>query len=97
MARCYARTVVNLICLFLVLTRRMNERGHSRIVALETTIESKDQQLGEINQKYARLSEDFKYNLKLIDDRDKELATFDQRFRGDVRCLSRVILTKVFF
>lgn len=53
-----------------------------RLVALETTIENKDQQLAELNQKYNRLSEDFKYNLKLIDDRDKELATFDNRFKG---------------
>ena len=53
-----------------------------RLVALETAVENKDQQLAEVNQKYYRLSEDFKYNLKLIDDRDKELATFDNRFKG---------------
>ncbi|CAF1295365.1 unnamed protein product [Adineta ricciae] len=52
-----------------------------RLVALEATVEHKDQQIGELNQKYTRLSEDFKYNLKLIDDRDKELATFDSRFK----------------
>ncbi|CAF1294512.1 unnamed protein product [Adineta ricciae] len=52
-----------------------------RLVALEATVEHKDQQIGELNQKYTRLSEDFKYNLKLIDDRDKELATFDNRFK----------------
>ncbi|CAF3391432.1 unnamed protein product [Rotaria sp. Silwood1] len=52
-----------------------------RLVALEATVENRDQQLAELNQKYNRLSEDFKYNLKLIDDRDKELATFDNRFK----------------
>ncbi|CAF1357815.1 unnamed protein product, partial [Adineta steineri] len=52
-----------------------------RLVTLEATVENKDQQLAELNQKYNRLSEDFKYNLKLIDDRDKELATFDNRFK----------------
>ncbi|CAF3498701.1 unnamed protein product [Adineta steineri] len=52
-----------------------------RLVTLEATVENKDQQLAELNQKYNRLSEDFKYNLKLIDDRDKELATFDSRFK----------------
>jgi hypothetical protein len=53
-----------------------------RLVALEAAIETKDQQVAEVNLKYNRLSEDFKYNLKLIDDRDKELATFDNRFKG---------------
>ncbi|CAF2092065.1 unnamed protein product, partial [Rotaria magnacalcarata] len=52
-----------------------------RLVALEATVENKDQQVVELNQKYNRLSEDFKYNLKLIDDRDKELATYDNRFK----------------
>ena len=60
-----------------------------RLAALEKTIEQKDQQLGEVNQKYLRLSEDFKYNLKLIDERDKELATFDQRFKGFFSCFSQ--------
>ena len=54
----------------------------SRLTALESTVEGKDQQYAELNQKYLRLSEDFKYNLKLIDDRDKELATFDNRYKG---------------
>ena len=53
-----------------------------RLTTLETTVEQKDQQLVELNQKYIRLSEDFKYNLKLIDDRDKELAAFDDRLKG---------------
>ena len=52
-----------------------------RISALEKTVETKEQQLIELNQKYVRLSEDFKYNLKLISDRDQELSTFDQRFK----------------
>ena len=53
-----------------------------RLAALEKTVENKDEQYAELNLKYARLSEDFKYNLKLIDDRDKELAAFDNRFKG---------------
>ena len=53
-----------------------------RLTVLESTVENKDQQYAELNQKYLRLSEDFKYNLKLIDDRDKELATFDNRYKG---------------
>jgi hypothetical protein len=44
-----------------------------------------------VNQKYLRLSEDFKYNLKLIDERDKELATFDHRFKGFPRRSSPVV------
>ncbi|CAF0740218.1 unnamed protein product [Rotaria sordida] len=52
-----------------------------RLATLEATVENRDQQLAELNQKYNRLSEDFKYNLKLVDDRDKELATFDNRFK----------------
>lgn len=56
------------------------------IVVLEKSLENKDQQLAELNQKYARLADDFKYNMKLIGDRDKELATFDQRFKGSMIC-----------
>jgi len=62
--------------------KNLNFEFSFRLVALETTVENKDQQLAELNQKYARLSEDFKYNLKLIDDRDKELATYDNRLKG---------------
>lgn len=66
-----------------------------RLTALETTVETKDQQLAELNLKYNRLSEDFKYNLKLIDDRDKELATFDNRFKGLINI--RRIFVYLFF
>lgn len=52
-----------------------------RLNALEKTVEIKDEQNAELNLKYTRLSEDFKYNLKLINDRDKELATFDNRLK----------------
>ena len=50
--------------------------------SLEKTVENKNEQYAELNQKYTRLSEDFKYNLKLINDRDKELSTFDTRLKG---------------
>jgi hypothetical protein len=66
--------------LFSQINRKMN--FSFRLIALETSVENKDQQLTEVNLKYNRLSEDFKYNLKLIDDRDKELAAFDNRFKG---------------
>ena len=66
----------------LLLSFRKRPMIDSRLTALEATVEGKDQQLAETTQKYARLSDDFKYNLKLIDDRDKELATFDTRFKG---------------
>jgi hypothetical protein len=74
-----------------------------RLIALETTVENKDQQYAELNQKYARLSEDFKYNLKLIDDRDKELATFDNRYKGcrifsssmNLQIFSRIEIKKI--
>jgi len=75
MVSCYARKVFYFLNL-------SNKNFLFRLVALETTIQNRDQQLAELNQKYNRLSEDFKYNLKLIDDRDKELATFDNRFKG---------------
>jgi hypothetical protein len=67
---------------FIFSNKPKNSKFSFRLVALEATVENKDQQLAELNQKYTRLSEDFKYNLKLIDDRDKELATFDNRFKG---------------
>jgi len=78
MVSCYARTVLYFFCKIKIPIRIF----FSRLVALEKLAENKDQQLAELNQKYNRLSEDFKYNLKLIDDRDKELATFDNRFKG---------------
>jgi len=78
MVSCYTRTVL----FFYLFKQIKNSKSSFRLVALEATVENKDQQLAELNQKYIRLSEDFKYNLKLIDDRDKELATFDNRFKG---------------
>ena len=81
MVSCHARTVE---LIFINEMMIISIFVSFRLAALERTIESKDQQLTEINQKYQRLSEDFKYNLKLIDDRDKELATFDHRLKGFV-------------
>ncbi len=78
MVRSYARTVGN----FFFENKIPHRNFLFRLAALETTVENKDQQYAELNQKYNRLSEDFKYNLKLIDDRDKELATFDHRLKG---------------
>jgi len=78
MVSCYTRTVL----FFYLFKQPKTSKFSFRLVALEATVENKDQQLAELNQKYIRLSEDFKYNLKLIDDRDKELATFDNRFKG---------------
>ncbi len=76
MVSCYARTVFTFFFKIRIFGSLL------RLVALESTVANKDEQYAELNQKYARLSEDFKYNLKLIDDRDKELATFDNRYKG---------------
>ncbi|XP_059165716.1 coiled-coil domain-containing protein 57-like [Physella acuta] len=49
----------------------------SRIEALENNCHLKDKELEEEKKKFNELKEHFKYNLKLLEDRDRELEKYD--------------------
>ncbi|XP_060556177.1 coiled-coil domain-containing protein 57-like [Ruditapes philippinarum] len=51
-----------------------------RINALEHACQEKDKQLTEEREKFHKLKEDFKYNLKLLEQRDQELDRYDATF-----------------
>ncbi|KAI8794762.1 coiled-coil domain-containing protein 57 isoform X1 [Biomphalaria glabrata] len=52
----------------------------SRIETLEKECETKDKALSETISKFNELKEHFKYNLKLLEDRDRELEKYDLSF-----------------
>jgi hypothetical protein len=53
-----------------------------RINSLEHACQEKDKQLTEEREKFHKLKEDFKYNLKLLEQRDQELDRYDATFSG---------------
>ncbi|KAK3744535.1 hypothetical protein RRG08_056672 [Elysia crispata] len=53
----------------------------SRIDSLETTMVEKDKALFDEKAKFHELKEHFKYNLKLLEDRDRELEKYDISFQ----------------
>ena len=53
-----------------------------RIQSLEASCEEKEKQLNEERGKFSKLKEDFKYNLKLLEERDAELDRYDASFAG---------------
>jgi len=55
---------------------------HFRIQSLEASCEEKEKQLNEERGKFSKLKEDFKYNLKLLEERDAELDRYDASFAG---------------
>ena len=59
-----------------------------RIQALEAALQDKEQQLRKETTKFVKLKEDFKYNLKLLEERDQELERYDLTFTG--QCKLRV-------
>lgn len=54
-----------------------------RIISLETLLKQKTQDLTEEKTKLNQLKEDFKYNLKLLEERDSELEKFEQSLTGN--------------
>ncbi|GBG28799.1 Proteasome assembly chaperone 2 [Hondaea fermentalgiana] len=60
--------------------RELQEMNEFRLQSLERTLRGKDEQLRVAEEKFAKLSEDFNYNLQLIADRDAELDKFDTAF-----------------
>jgi hypothetical protein len=53
-----------------------------RIEALESSLRQKTQELAEQKQKMSQLRDDFKYNLSLLEERDAELAKFEENLLG---------------
>ncbi|XP_053383312.1 coiled-coil domain-containing protein 57-like [Mercenaria mercenaria] len=51
-----------------------------RINALEHACQEKERQLTEQREKFQKLKEDFKYNLRLLEQRDQELDRYDATF-----------------
>lgn len=47
---------------------------------LKTTLQETESQLQEIHRKFNRLKEDFAYNLKILEERDRELEQYDTLF-----------------
>ncbi|XP_041363903.1 coiled-coil domain-containing protein 57-like [Gigantopelta aegis] len=57
--------------------REWKEITHLRITALEAVCEEKEKLLAEERSRFTQLKEDFKYNLKLLNERDQELEQYD--------------------
>lgn len=55
-----------------------------RIEALESSLRIKTSELVEQKSKMSELREDFKYNLKLLDERDLELEKFEQALTSKI-------------
>ncbi|KAJ1128676.1 hypothetical protein NDU88_007051 [Pleurodeles waltl] len=51
-----------------------------RVSLLETALKDAKRQLQDQSQKFSRLKEDFTYNLRLLEDRDRELERYDTMF-----------------
>ncbi|OWF50285.1 coiled-coil domain-containing protein 57-like [Mizuhopecten yessoensis] len=60
--------------------REWKEVTNLRMQTLEAAYKDKDRQLQEEKAKFTKLKEDFKYNLKVLEERDKELETYDLTF-----------------
>jgi Tfp pilus assembly protein PilX len=59
-----------------------------RIISLETSLNQKITELKEEKSKFILLKEDFKYNLKLMESRDEELAKYEETLLASRRQLS---------
>jgi len=59
-----------------------------RIQSLETALNGCRLELRDEKEKLSELKEHFKYNLKLINDRDSELQRYDALFLGNLNTLS---------
>ena len=53
-----------------------------RVQSLEVALQEKNTALKEQRGKFDKLKEDFKYNLRLLGERDAELARYDALFAG---------------
>ena len=60
--------------------RKLREIQQYQASAVEASLKKKEQALLELQQKFQQLRNDFEYNLKLLEERDKELAQYDEVF-----------------
>ncbi|XP_070579694.1 coiled-coil domain-containing protein 57-like [Ptychodera flava] len=67
--------------------REWRELQELRTQSLEEALKEKERQLGEEKSKFQKLKEDFKYNYKLLQERDLELERYDSIF-GDLKATS---------
>ena len=61
-------------------TRELREIQQYQAGAVEATLKKKEQSLLELEDKFQQLRGDFEYNLKLLEERDKELSQYDEVF-----------------
>lgn len=50
---------------------------------MEVALSGKEKDLQEEKAKFSKLKEDFKYNLKVLEERDQELERYDVTFSGN--------------
>lgn len=60
--------------------RELKEIRQYQVSAVEASLKRKEQTLLELQQKFQQLRNDFEYNLKLLEERDKELTQYDEVF-----------------
>lgn len=60
--------------------REWKEVTELRIQTLEAALSGKEKDLQEEKAKFSKLKEDFKYNLKVLEERDQELERYDVTF-----------------
>ena len=71
-------------CFYVARTFRFFSVCTFRIESLESTLQEKEKQLSEERGRFQKLKEDFKYNLRLLGERDQELDRYDTTFTGQV-------------
>ncbi|KAK7493273.1 hypothetical protein BaRGS_00015399 [Batillaria attramentaria] len=54
--------------------------SEKRVQSLEAALAQKDKELARQSEKFLKLKDDFKYNLKLLEERDQELERYDLMF-----------------
>lgn len=62
-----------------------NLQLNTRIQTLEEALNGKEKDLQEEKAKFSKLKEDFKYNLKVLEERDQELERYDATFSGKIQ------------
>ena len=60
--------------------RELKEIRQYQASAVEASLKRKEKALLELQQKFQQLRNDFEYNLKLLEERDKELTQYDEVF-----------------
>ncbi|KAF0694024.1 Aste57867_15064 [Aphanomyces stellatus] len=70
----------NIRSLILEKEKELHDINEYRIRTLEGLLKEKEQAANGFKQKFYKLQEDFKYNLKLLEGRDEELAMYDSNF-----------------